>query len=247
MNNLEFSPLYVARLSVNASYALNETTIILALPVKADLGPVCAAALDQLAAINLQLGGSINKNQKSALTEELKPLDAGRDADIRLIFRIDNAFLRSTDPALKAAASALQLFLSPYKGLADLPLDVQTRITKEMLGRYKASDELKAAAQKLNVADTFASLEEKNNRFAARYEARNQEYAAQTVSGSSLKPEANAAFLQFCTSLQQAANLMPNETVLALFNQVDELRKKYHAFEAKGPAAKDEPAGTTGA
>lgn len=234
MSNMQFSPLYVARLSVNASYAVNESIISLATPVRAELGAICAVALDQLIDVNTQLGQSINKNQKSILTEEMKVLDKDRDADTNLIFRIDNNYLKSTDAGLKMAASTLQLFLAPYKGLPSQPFDVQTRVTKEMLAKYNNSAELKQAAVKLGIDKAFTSLEAKNNTFAARYEARNEEYASQTVSGSSLKPAANAAVIQFCSILEQTANLMPNDTILALFNKIDELRKKYHVMESGG-------------
>ena len=231
---MQFSPLYVARLTVNASYAVNESVISLATPVRAELGAICAVALDQLTDVTTQFGQSINQNQKSIFTAEMKALDKERDADCNLIFRIDNNYLKGTDAELKMAASTLQLFLTPYKGLPSQPIDVQTRVTKEMLAKYNSSPELKQAAAKLGIDKAFTSLEAKNNTMAARYEARNEEYASQAVSGTSLKPAANAALIQFCSILEQTANLMPNNTILALFNKIDELRKKYHALESGG-------------
>ena len=231
---MQFSPLYVARLTVNASYAVNESVISLATPVRAELGAICAVALDQLTDVTTQLGQSINQNQKSIFTAEMKVLDKERDADTNLIFRIDNNYLKGTDAELKMAASTLQLFLTPYKGLPSQPIDVQTRVTKEMLAKYNSSPELKQAAAKLGIDKAFTSLEAKNNTMAARYEARNEEYASQAVSGTSLKPAANAALIQFCSILEQTANLMPNNTILALFNKIDELRKEYHALESGG-------------
>lgn len=234
MSNLQFSPLYVARLSVNASYAINESVITLATPLRADLGLICVAALDQLSDITVRLGQSINQNQKSGITGSMKAVDKERDADTNMIFSIDGNYLRSSDPELKLAASTLQLFLTPYKGLATLPFDVQTRVTREMLAKYNASAELKDAAVTLGLDKIFGSLETKNNNFEALYGERNDEYANQTVSGTSLKPTANAALTQFCTVLEQTANLMPNNTILALFNKIDALRKKYHALESGG-------------
>lgn len=243
MSNFEFSPLNVARLGVNATYAVAESVITLATPLRTDLGPICAAALDQLIAANTTLGKSINVNQKSELSDEMKILDKDRDFDTNLIFKQDNNYLRSLDPELKAAASTLQLFLAPYKGLATMPLDVQTRVTIEMLVKYKASPELKAAAATLSLDKTFASLETKNQKFGSTYSTRNDKQDALPAAASTLKPAVNVAFTQFCNVLLQTLNLIPTDTAVALFNKIDVLRKKYHALEGGG---NDKPDTTTG-
>jgi len=61
-----------------------------------------------------------------------------------------------------------------------------------------------------------------------------------------LKPTAVASYIQFCTAIEQAANLTPNPEIIALFNQLDDLRKKYHSLEGgtkdTPPAPDDAPA-----
>lgn len=231
MSNYEFSPLYVTRLSVEASYSLNETTLSYATPHASELGGVCEKSLDQMETITTQLGQSINKTQKSALTPEIKLIDKDRDAVSYELFRITGTFIRSTDPPLRTAAATMQLFLTPYKGLPERPLDMQTRLTSALLRKYNSSDELKAAAQVLGIDKFFASLAELNSAFADKYEIRQTEHATKEVAGSTIKSSANTAFVQFCTALEQAANFTPNNTILALFNKMDELRKIYHARE----------------
>ena len=239
MGNYEFSPLYVARLSVNASYALNQSTVELAKPHAVEIGPISAAALSMLESITQAMGNGMNKNQKSALTDDMKPLDVDRDGASDEAFRVTAIYLKSSDTAKKAAASTMQLFLSPYKGLARLPLDVETRVMKEMLTKYNASPELKAAALVLGIDGQFETMGTKNNAFETLYKSRNVQTAVHVESGSSQKPAANNAYVQFCTAIAQAANFTPNDTIVALFNQLDVLRKKYHALEggSDAPAA----------
>lgn len=231
MSNYEFSVLHTNRLSVEASYSLNQTTLKYAIPVKAELGTVCIGTLDVMENITHQLGQRINKSQKSALTPEIKLTDKDRDATSNEIFRITGTFIRSTDPPSRDAAATMQLFLSPYKGLADRPLDMQTRLTDELLGKYEASAQLKEAAVILGLDKFFAALTKLNAEFATGYENRTEEHASQDSSASSTKAPANTAFVQFCNALEQAANFAPNNTTLALFNKIDEVRKIYHALE----------------
>lgn len=231
MSNYEFSPLYVAKLTVNASYALNQSTVELAKPHVAEIGPISAAALSMLESITQVMGNGMNKNQKNALTDDMKPMDVDRDVASDELFRVTATYLRSSNPAKKAAASTMQLFISPYKGLARMPLDVETRVMKEMLVRYDASPELKAAAKEMDVEELFETMRTKNSAFEELYKDRNVQISVHVDSGSTQKPAANNAYIQFCTAIEQAANFTPNDTIVALFNQMDVLRKKYHLLE----------------
>ncbi|MHB9141952.1 MAG: DUF6261 family protein [Paludibacter sp.] len=239
MSNFLFTVLYVAKLSINNAFSLFKTSIELARIVELQLNPVLVAALNQFATDNEKFGKQINKNQKSALTDDMKPLDDERDSLFSIIKRAVNSFQKSSDPASKAAAKLLYLLLTPYWKAGSLPLNSETDILDELLAKYKASPELKAAAVALNVDATFTLLETKNTAFKALYQSRITEFAArEKASGTSLKPATVASYIQFCTALEQAVNLTPNAESIALFNKLDELRKKYHLLEGGG---KDTP------
>ena len=232
MSKLLFSPLYVARLNNNGVYALGSSTVDLANPVKEEIGGIPAAALAELETDTENLGKQINKNQKSAFTGEVTDLDVERDSLGAEINREVATAAKSSDPQKKAAAKSLQLFLSPYRGLAAKPLDVQTAITAEMLVKYNASADLKSAAVKLGIDGLFTQLGIKNTAFDTLYKSRITESSVKEVSGSSLRPAVVASYIQFCTAIEQAANLTPSPAIIALFNKMDELRKKYHALES---------------
>ena len=234
MENHVFSPLYVAKLPVNGIYALNKSTLELAEPVVSEIGIIPAAAMTYLETINQNLVISMNKSQKSSYTDEMKALDKERDADIAEIKRVTSSYLKSSDTDKKAAASVKQLFLAPYWGMATLAQDIETGVVAEMLVKYKARPDLLAAAQTLGIASLFATLETKNTAFNTKFMNRNAEYAERELAASNVKPAAVAAYIQFCTAIEQAANFAPNDTIIALFNKMDELRKKYHTQEGGG-------------
>jgi hypothetical protein len=144
--------LYVSRLSISAIYSLNKSTIELAKPVATALGPVALAALSQLEAAHEALGSGMNKSQRSALTPELRALDEKRDADVLEIFRVCRTYLLSKDEAKKAAASTLQLFLVPYRGVARQPINTETGTLADMTAKYKAQPTLVAAATLLDLS-----------------------------------------------------------------------------------------------
>jgi hypothetical protein len=238
MSNLSFSSLHVNNLSINNTYSLIKSSIDISIPVKTELGEMLNAVLAKLIADNENFGHQINKNQKSGLTDALEPLDKERDDLQADTNRTITFFLKSADAAKKAAAHTLKLFLTPYWNAARLPLNTQTDVTAEMLAKYKANPNLLAAAQALGMLEQFASIEVKNKAFDTLYKSRNEELAGRQTSGSSLKPAAVASYIQYCTALEQAANFTPNAAIITLFNNMDMLRKKYHAL---GGSGKDTP------
>jgi len=248
MSNFLFAALYVAKLSINNAFSLFKSSIELARnhSTELQLGPVVTAALNQFATDNENFGKQINKSQKSGLTDDLKPLDDERDSLFSVIKRAIITYQKSSDEPKKSAAKLLYLFLTPYWNAGSLPLNSETDILDELLIKYKASPELLTAAAQLNVDDTFTELEDKNTAFKTLYNSRTTEMAERSkASGSSLKPAAVASYIQFCTALEQAANLTPNPEIITLFNKLDDLRKKYHALEGGSkdtPAPDDAPA-----
>lgn len=49
-------------------------------------------------------------------------------------------------------------------------------------------------------------------------------------SGSELRPKAIDAYKKFCILIELALDYLPNQELINLFNQMDELRKKYQAL-----------------
>ncbi|HJV79064.1 MAG TPA: DUF6261 family protein, partial [Paludibacter sp.] len=185
MKKMSFSVLRSSGLSVNNTFSLIKSSIDISIPVQSYLGETVNVALTKLITDNESFGEQINKNQKSGLTDDLKPLDKDRD-DVEYEINRDVTYhFKGSDPAKKAAAQTLKLFLTPYWNATKLPLNTQTGVVSEMLSKYKASPELIGAAQLLGIEAKFASLEMKNNAFDIVYKNRNDEAPDHQTSGSS--------------------------------------------------------------
>lgn len=231
MNYVSFSPVYVIHLPISGLFSLNKSTIELAKPLMPALGSIPAAALAELELAQQNLGAGMNRAQKSGLSDDVKALDKERDAFLAEIFRVPTSYLRSSDEAKKSAASVMHLFLVPYKGVAAQPVNYETGTVADMVVKYRARPDLLAAAQTLGIDNLFDKLDLKNMGLNTIYQDRTTEYAERDVAASEFKPAAVAAYIQFCTSIEQAFNFAPNDTNTALFNKMDEYRKKYHALE----------------
>jgi hypothetical protein len=234
MSTFLFSSLHVNNQAINNVYSLVKSSVDISVPVQSFLGEMVNAALAKLMADNEKFGEQINKNQKSGLTDELILLDKDRD-DVQYEINRDITYhLKGSDMGKKAAAQTLKLFQTPYWNAPKLPLNTQTGVVYEMLVKYKASPILVAAAQALGIDAKYGLLEVKNNAFDAVYKSRNDEAPDHQTSGSSLKPAVVDSYNTFCTAMEQAVNLTPNDQNIALFYKLDELRKKYHALGGNG-------------
>lgn len=234
MSNLSFSSLHVNNMTINNSYPLFKTSIEVSIPFKSYLGTIENAALNRFITDNENFGKQTNKNQKNDLTKEVNAFDKDRVSFWNEIYRIDKSYLKSADEIKNAAAQTVQSFIAPYKETDALPLNSKSGVFSEIIGKYKASPELMAAAKVIGVDTSFAALEEKNTACDTVYKKRNDEYAANEASGSSLKPAAVASYNMFCMAIEQAANLTPSPEIVSLFHKLDELRKKYHALGGNG-------------
>ena len=197
---------------------------------KLDLGPIETVALTKLSTDTDNLGRQINKNKKSVYTKGLNDLDKIRIRFWKEIKSINNSYSKSPDEGKKTAAATMHMFISPYWDTEHLPLNSRTTVFSEIIDKYKNSPELISAAGIMGIDSSFASLEVKNVATHAVYKTRNDEYAKNEVSGTLLKPIAVNSYNVYCTAMEQAANLTPNESIISLFNKLNELRKKYHAL-----------------
>ena len=245
MKPIKFSALYLSRLTNGEIFSLGKSSIDLSVPVESQLGAIEKAALEQLKAAMGTLGMALNKNQKSELTEEAQKFEKLRDEDILEIFRRVKSDLRSRSEEKKQAASKLQLFIAPYKGMNRFPLDVESGILFEFCEKYNASPDLKNAANSIGISDLFDDLATNNAAFDDIYNRRTVGKASRGTSASAQRNKAIAAYSQYATAIEQAVNLMPNETITALFNQLDQVRKQYRPLES-GKKGNDKEAGADG-
>lgn len=234
MQTNEFRPVHLNHLNIDNLFSLCKSTIDYASPVKESIGEIPKAILDRLETDNNAMGVQMNKALKSALTAQVTELDLDCDDRFAEVKRNVSTNLRGRNPEKKAAAEELKIFLNPYWDTDSKPLNTQTSLLKEMIGKYKASETLKAHGTTIGIGDMIAGLETANADLAALYQTRNEQDAAvEGPSASSLRSATAKSYEQFCTAIEQAANFTPSDVLSALFNQMDELRKTYARLNRK--------------
>jgi len=112
-----------------------------------------------------------------------------------------------------------------------------------MFGKYRASTDIQTAAANIGIDLLLTELEAVNLAYDVIYKQRITEGAELPYeSASAQKSTVCDSYAGFCNAIEQAANFTPNEYVLALFKNMDELRKKYHALMPNGKdKVKEEP------
>lgn len=227
METKSFSILHVGNLRIADLYSLSKSTIEYATPVKESIGDLPAATLARLETNNKALGEQMNKALKSPLTGPLVESDANRDDLFSEIKRHISVHMKGSDEIKKAAAEALEAFLAPYWDTNQKAMNTETGVFSEMLAKYKADETLLANAATIGITDMMTGLETANTAFNTLYQTRNTEESQAGPSASSLKSDVVDSYQQFCRAIEQSVTFTASDTLTILFNQMDELRKKY--------------------
>ena len=228
MQTKEFSPVHLNHLSIDDLFSLSKSTIEVASPVRDSIGELPSAILAQLETDNNAMGVQLKKSAKSGLTVQVTELDLDCNDRFAEVKRNISTNLLGRNPEKKAAAEALKIFLNPYWDTDTKPLNTQISLTKEMFAKFNANETLKAHAATIGMTDMMTGLETANAELSALYQTRNEQVSAvDGPSASSLKSATAKSYDHFCTAVEQAANYTPSDVLTTLFNQMDELRKKY--------------------
>jgi len=228
MTKKVFSSLYTAKLPNNDAHSLIKSTVDMATPVQENIGEIAKAALQELITSESALATSINKSQKSVLTDQLNDVNADRKNRFAEIKRNTTNAIKGRDTEKKAAGESFKNFLDPFWDLTSEAMNTQTGDLFNMFSKYYANPTLTQQAAMLGIDEFMSELQTVNSNFDTLYKTRNNEQASkQGPSGSDNKPQAVAAYVDFCTAVEQAVNFNGNEVLVSLFNNMDELHKKY--------------------
>jgi len=234
MKKLLLNALYVIRLSIDNVLGLVKSTINQALAVKEDLGDLSIATLNQLIADNLLFEPMVKNPRKSEFTEKVNQANNDRKDRFLEIKRTVKLHLKGRDVNKKAASKTVDYFFSTYWGMINEPMNTVTGVISGMFEKYNTDVVVKAAAVALALNTMIAEFETSNKTFDLIYNQRLANDAAHELSASEQKKTICNTFNEFCNALEQASNYTPNESVLKLFNNINELRRKYHALEPTG-------------
>jgi hypothetical protein len=241
METKKFTVVHLAQLRLNHLFALIKSTIQVVLPYKATLGGLLEVAFTRLQAANSALDDHLNQPQGSLSTPELRSLDAKRDAVVEEIKRDTKAAAKSSDPAKGEAGKLLLRFLTPYWHVAKLALNTESSMLDEITERYNADPALVAAANTLGQAPLWVRMGELNADFKALYYERNIERAAKEDPAGKFRSDVTKSYTSFCTLAEQQLDLTPSEDLNKLFEQIDGLRKTYHAMSVTSAKKGEQP------
>ena len=236
MKKLLLNALYVFRLSIDNVLGLIKSTINLALEVKDELSELNNVALSQLIANNQLFEPVVKNPRKSEFTDLVNLANADRKERFAEIKRTVKLHLKGLDATKKAAGKTLDFFFSTYWDAINEPMNSVTGLMSGMFEKYNVNDDVKAAASTIAIDIFIAEFEMSNHAFDKVYNQRLANDAAHELSASDQKKAVCDSYTDFCSAIEQAANFTPKESVLTLFNKMNELRKTYHALE---PVAKD--------
>ncbi|MDR3339893.1 MAG: DUF6261 family protein [Candidatus Symbiothrix sp.] len=233
MEPKKFSPLYVAQLKLNHLFALNKTTIEIALPQKGTLGSLTDAAFSQLEQVNAELDRRLNRPLGSLITPELKQLDAKRDHLLGEIKRNIKTASKSSDTVKSDAGKVLLHFLTPYWTIENQALNTESGLIGEITGRYNSDPTLIAGAAAIGIDALWNELSGVNNSFETLYYERNTELASKDDPAGKFRKDAVKSYENFCSLVEQSVNLTPTDALNTLFDRMNNLRKTYHALVPK--------------
>jgi hypothetical protein len=214
-------------------FGLNKTTIETATPLRSSLGALPDAALTQLELANAALDTHLNRPLGSLITPELKQLDVKRDGKIEEIKRDVKAAAKSSDTVKSNAGKILLHFLTPYWNTEKQALNTETGLIGEIIDRFNSDLLLVNSASVIGISLLWSELSNINTLFSTLYRERNAELAAKEVAASALRNDAVKSYENFCTLVEQAANLTPSDNLNTLFKQLDNLRKTYQGLTPK--------------
>ena len=230
MKTVEFSTLHVNHLS-------NENVRGL-VGKSCDLGEVVAASLSELPKSILTelrekfnlFSAQVNRELKSSKTELVIAQRNICNSSHSEIKRVINFEIKSRVAEKKEAATFLKEFMQPYWNLSKQSLIDQQQSGKEMMQKYDASTAYAEAALTIGLKDIFIEFKTANDELIDLYNSRNSEISARSESSSDLRPACVEVYQHFCTALELAVSYTPGQDLTNLFNQMDELRVKYHAM-----------------
>jgi hypothetical protein len=179
----------------------------------------------------------VKNPRKNELADILVLLNNERKERFSEIKRTIKLHLLGRDSRKRKAAQTLVEFFQSYWGVMNEPMNTITSTLSDMFAKYTANNELNIAAVTAGFDLILSEFESCNIDFNDVYIERAAIEVAHELSASEQKSIVSKSYSQFCNVIEQAVNYAPNEDILSLFNNMNDLRKTY---TASTPSVKDE-------
>ena len=244
MKTIEFTTVNVYNYNINDSHAIITSTIAYAEPVKEQFDVLTLASFNDMKTTDAAMAARMNIAAKDPATQAIDDEDLTRDGWWREVRSDVKTACNSLDAARREAGLALKAFFTPYWNLDKAPLPTETNIIKEIMDKIQESATFTAHVATLGLATKLESMYASNTRFNTLYTNRNSGQAVKSGSAAStLKSAAAVSYSQFSYLVEMANVLTPSDTLKTLFNNMEQVRKKYAAIY--NITANDKGDGTT--
>jgi len=229
MKRIEFFTLQLEHLSHTDAAAFFTQTCDYAISARKCLDETANMALKSLLNNSSSYCEQVFRQRKNKFTELIIE---NRELSKNLLSKIYQAIdfeSKSDKEENILAAQILDLFFISYSNLPGSTLKHQMEQTQEMILKYKADPTLKSAAKIVGIATMLTELEADNNLLIAVYKmSKNNNH--RNRSKDDLRLETTDSYIQFCITIEQALNSTPNDSLVSLFNNINELIKKLNSL-----------------
>jgi hypothetical protein len=224
----KFIHLKVSNMRLDDVSGLIEETVVLGNMHSADLDALCTANFLKLTAAYNRMFPLLNKNLSNILTQKIVEKNRQCITLLTEIKRTAAIAQKSLLPEKSAAGATLMELLHPFWNINKKPIMSRTAQINLISDRYNASQPAQTAAETLELAQIITVFFSANAELETLYNRRLENMAeAKTPAASSEKRRAAAAYNAFCTSVASTVNALPTEGLQTLFNEMNEIRRKY--------------------
>jgi hypothetical protein len=229
MVNWKFIFLRVQSMTLGNISGLCTETVDASKTIILELGdPLLQVKFEKLTGSVITLNSRINRVRSNPLTIQLKDIDMKIDTLFAELKRTIKAGEKSSSQSKSNAASLLMLTFKPFWNVTTKPMASQSSQLEALFSRVNADQDMLNALATLDINSTWEELINTNILFNQIYDKRLEEDAAATApSASSGKTEVVKDYEDFCKAIEVTLSALPSPKLELLFNEINELRKKY--------------------
>jgi hypothetical protein len=229
MATWKFIILYVKSMTLGNISGLCTETVDASKTIILELGdPLLQVKFDKLTESVITLNSRINRTRGNPLTIQLKEVDLKIETLFAEVKRTIKAGEKSSSQSKSNAAGLLLQTFKPFWDVTTQPMASQSAQLEVLFSRVNADQDMLNALAALDINGAWDELINTNVVFNQIYDKRLEEDAAATApSASSGKIEVVKDYEDFCRAIEVTLSGLPSPKLELLFNEINELRKKY--------------------
>ncbi|MDR3268821.1 MAG: DUF6261 family protein [Tannerella sp.] len=190
--------------------------------------PLLLAKLGVMSTDLVILQSLMNRTRSSVLTSQLNMISKQVHTRFAEVKRTLKAAQKSSIVAKSAAATLLMPVFKPFWDVTIKPMASRIAQFGILFARISDNPDFPIALTTLELDNIWLQLGAANMEFHQLYEQRLEEEAAAVApAASDIQDTVVKDYKDLCTVIKQTLSVMPNPSLELLFNEMNELRRKY--------------------